>query len=921
MSSLPQRRTALRRNRSDSHYNASTPLVVKKYNNLQLDSLVKNKKPLLITAVHDLPLLSEITDENECSDILVQKLSLCEVVCNYRMVDGYLDFESAAKDVTVAVKAATVKLAAAASTNTHTHDDNSTEDIEREIQCIHNKALLLKECVQYLTKTKWSSLFTLQAIFRVVQTNLFRSLPDSFIIGEFQGVDKPQKYALPSWCHLQLVYELMFQVVLNKTIDISTLTSYLNGSFLNNFVQLFHSLCVAEVEYVKISLHSMYMDFPKLRDEIRISISQYCWSYIYASHGTPEGVHAILDIMHSILQGVDDDKLNDPQKWLLVLCHVLCLQGVDDDKLNDPQKWLLVLCHVLCPLHKGSRFDKFRVNLYKCIQTFLRANPDHLVMVLNNGLLRFWPQTNPEKEQLFVKQLASMLKHVKRATVLCTDTFTDVFASVLLRVQQNLASSHFKIVDETIELLKDKLIRQCIEYHGGESGWKAIYVCLIRVAHTHYLYLTRNNSQQIMDWLKKYRITKKYVTIFEKLEQEYREKEEEEKTQPPPPQPPQQQPLSKDQQQLTLKWQRLRHMAHVNQTELARRTQQMQQQQQQLQDSTRNRISLDHHLEDSLSPKSVQIEKELALLKYFLPTHSGSDEDDIKNHFQFNPLSITQRALTPSSTTPAEALSAAHPHTSFGAELTLHAGASMFDRRSSQPMMEPVTPSIHIFAKRASALEQNYGYPMVHQVFKRYHADKRQHCKNPTHLVLFAKKCAIAGVTFAKANKYFKARRETLKAARLKKKKKQKKKVPLVPSAIETGITSSGSSTTTAAATHSNGHGNHHQQHENGQHNHHHHPHHTMPSKVTTVKQSRSENDVDVSHYRRKLKRPSGIQSPIINQIRLEKRLSEDSMASNDSSVLSPTANIPTIHTPKETNLAHIAEDANVTPTPSTVIL
>ncbi len=45
----------------------------------------------------------------------------------------------------------------------------------------------------------------LKQIFRTVQTNLFRSLPDSFIITEFQGFDNPPKYALPKRSHLQFI--------------------------------------------------------------------------------------------------------------------------------------------------------------------------------------------------------------------------------------------------------------------------------------------------------------------------------------------------------------------------------------------------------------------------------------------------------------------------------------------------------------------------------------------------------------------------------------------------------------------------------------------------------------------------------------------------------------------------------------------
>ena len=49
------------------------------------------------------------------------------------------------------------------------------------------------------------------------------------------------------------------------------------------------------------------------------------------------------------------------------------------------------------------------------------------------------------------------------------------------------------------------------------------------------------------------------------------------------------------------------------------------------------------------------------------------------------------------------------------------------------------TPKAVIHRKRASQLENDYGYPSVHNAFKQYRDDKNTNCRNPTHLVLFAK--------------------------------------------------------------------------------------------------------------------------------------------------------------------------------------
>ena len=49
----------------------------------------------------------------------------------------------------------------------------------------------------------------LRQILGVVQTNLC-------LVVEYHGVDTPPTYSLPSWVHLQCVYEVMFQALLNK---------------------------------------------------------------------------------------------------------------------------------------------------------------------------------------------------------------------------------------------------------------------------------------------------------------------------------------------------------------------------------------------------------------------------------------------------------------------------------------------------------------------------------------------------------------------------------------------------------------------------------------------------------------------------------------------------------------------------------
>merc|ERR1712157_615089 len=106
---------------------------------------------------------------------------------------------------------------------------------------------------------------------------------------------------------------------------------------------------------------------------------------------------------------------------------------------------------------------------------------------------------------IFVKEVMNLLKIVKRAKLLCQDEFRAIFERVVAQRRHNLFSAHYQIVQETIDSFKEKLLRQCIDFHGGEQGWTQIYKSLIYATKNHYLDLTKNAAKQMMDWLKKYR--------------------------------------------------------------------------------------------------------------------------------------------------------------------------------------------------------------------------------------------------------------------------------------------------------------------------------------------------------------------------------------------------------------------------------
>merc|ERR1712154_375244 len=70
-----------------------------------------------------------------------------------------------------------------------------------------------------------------------ISVNLFRALPRS---GKNPDVED-EPFEDPGWSHLQLIYDLTLRLVINTDVDKKTMKKYLEGSFVDNVIELFAS--------------------------------------------------------------------------------------------------------------------------------------------------------------------------------------------------------------------------------------------------------------------------------------------------------------------------------------------------------------------------------------------------------------------------------------------------------------------------------------------------------------------------------------------------------------------------------------------------------------------------------------------------------------------------------------------------------
>jgi len=323
----------------------------------------------------------------------------------------------------------------------------------------------------------------LKQSFKLLWLNLFRSLPDPNTIRTDPNDDE-MDFREPSWDHLVLIYEIAFHVVTNTEIDKKIMQKQLKGAFLQKLVHLFASLDDREPQYVKIILHAIYGRFMALRKDIRLYLSQYCFSYIYDSKCE------VYDSNTSICwQGVPE--------ILAIFCSII--QG-----LNVPVKedYHCLLRNVLVPLHKTYHLDAFHEELVQCCTQFILKDA-RSASVLLGGLLKFWPTTSPLKEQLFIDEIVHLLNassdYIEQIAV---SKYRDLqleqmIVCVVKQLCRCMFSEHHQVAERALLIWKEEPLKLCLEVYGDQC-WSLVYNTLRKMSEKYWLSEIRNITKNVI---------------------------------------------------------------------------------------------------------------------------------------------------------------------------------------------------------------------------------------------------------------------------------------------------------------------------------------------------------------------------------------------------------------------------------------
>lgn len=277
----------------------------------------------------------------------------------------------------------------------------------------------------------------LEAVINMIKKNIFRPLPivkKQGVAGETGG-ENDEVIVDPSWTHLQPVYEFFLQLIINESVDMKSLRSFISHKFIQEFLELFDSEEPKEREYLKNILHRLYAKLVPRRKMIRKAITDNFNTLIHETYKF-NGTSELLDILASVISGFAVPLREE---------HVMFFH------------------HIIIPLHKVQTCHKFHNELLRCSMLFLSKEPT-LAFPLISGLLKYWPFANFTKETLFLAELLDILE-------VCCDPqkLEPILPKIFKRIVKCISSPHLQVSDRSMCFFENEFFLNILKNNKAVS--------------------------------------------------------------------------------------------------------------------------------------------------------------------------------------------------------------------------------------------------------------------------------------------------------------------------------------------------------------------------------------------------------------------------------------------------------------------
>ncbi|VAI35299.1 unnamed protein product [Triticum turgidum subsp. durum] len=218
------------------------------------------------------------------------------------------------------------------------------------------------------------------ALVKMFAANLFRTMPPPAtcpsVLAEAADEEAPAASLLPSWPHLQAVYDVLLAVI--AAADAKALRNHIDRPFLTSLLALFASEDPRERDRLKTAYHQLYAKLTPERAFMRRSMAATLLASVHECGG---GVAELLEICGSIINGFAVPLKEEHRGFLL---------------------------RVLLPLHRARWLHAYHRQLVYCVLQFVHKEPV-LAGAVVEGILRRWPVTNCQKEVLLIDELEEIV--------------------------------------------------------------------------------------------------------------------------------------------------------------------------------------------------------------------------------------------------------------------------------------------------------------------------------------------------------------------------------------------------------------------------------------------------------------------------------------------------------------------------------
>ncbi|KAL7122169.1 hypothetical protein ACP275_01G028800 [Erythranthe tilingii] len=262
---------------------------------------------------------------------------------------------------------------------------------------------------------------------KMCSVNLFRVFPPNCrsnsnpTSGENDNDDEPTFD--PAWPHLQIVYDFFLKFVTSTSLEAKVGKKYVNHSYILRLIDLFDSEDPRERDCLKAILHRIYGKFMVHRPFIRKSVSHVFYRFVFETD-KHNGIAELLEIFGSVITGF---------------------------ALPLKEEHKIFLSRALIPLHKPKSLGVYFQQLTYCISQFIEKDPKLACNVIE-GLLKYWPNNNTQKEVMFLSELEEILEVINMAE------FQKVMVPLFRRLGRCINSYHFQVAERALFLWNNEQV-------------------------------------------------------------------------------------------------------------------------------------------------------------------------------------------------------------------------------------------------------------------------------------------------------------------------------------------------------------------------------------------------------------------------------------------------------------------------------